>query len=70
MTKTEYKKDASTPKGKIKAASVEALRAWFKQNYQDKDFKTKVQIENHIRNLLILEDEVLLQFYDISFSRV
>ena len=49
---------------------VEALRAGFKQCYQDKDFKTIVQMGDRIPNKLLMEDEVLLQFYDIASSRV
>ena len=65
-----YKTEAYKPKGKIKEARVEALRAGFKQCYQDKDFKTIVQIGERIPNNLLMEDEVLLQFYDIASSRV
>ncbi|NDA62754.1 MAG: DNA methylase [Chitinophagia bacterium] len=65
-----YKAEAYKPKGKIKEARVEALRAGFKQCYQDKDFKTIVQIGDRIPNNLLMEDEVLLQFYDIASSRV
>lgn len=66
----EYKAEAANPKGKIKEVRVEALRAGFKQCYQDKDFKTIVQIGDRIPNNLLMEDEVLLQFYDIASSRV
>ena len=65
-----YKTEAYKPKGKIKEARVEALRSGFKQCYQDKDFKTIVQIGDRIPNNLLMEDEVLLQFYDIASSRV
>ena len=65
-----YKTDAAKPKGKIKEVRVEALRTGFKQSYQDKDFKTIVQIGDRIPNNLLMEDEVLLQFYDIAVSRV
>lgn len=65
-----YKTEAAKPKGKIKEVRVEALRAGFKQSYQDKDFKTIVQIGDRIPNNLLMEDEVLLQFYDIASSRV
>jgi DNA modification methylase len=65
-----YKSEAYKPKGKIKEARVEALRAGFKQCYQEKDFKTIVQIGDRIPNNLLMEDEVLLQFYDIAASRV
>ena len=66
----EYKKQVSKPKGKIKEARVEALRAGFKQSYQDKDFKTIVQVGDRIPNQLLMEDEVLLLYYDIASSRV
>ena len=65
-----YKEEAAKPKGKIKEARVEALRVGFKQCYQEKDFKTIVQIGDRIPNNLLMEDEVLLQFYDIAISRV
>lgn len=65
-----YKTEAAKPKGKIKEVRVEALRAGFKQSYQDKDFNTIVQIGDRIPNNLLMEDEVLLQFYDIASSRV
>lgn len=66
----EYCTQASKPKGKIKEVRVEALRAGFKHCYQDKDFKTIVQVGDRIPNNLLMEDEVLLQFYDIASSRV
>lgn len=65
-----YKADATKPKAKIKEVRVEALRAGFKQCYQDKDFKTIVLVGDKIPNNLLMEDEVLLQFYDIASSRV
>jgi DNA modification methylase len=65
-----YKAEAAKPKAKIKEVRVEALRAGFKQCYQDKDFKTIVLVGDKIPNNLLMEDEVLLQFYDIASSRV
>jgi hypothetical protein len=65
-----YKEEALKPRGKVKEARVEALRAGFKQCYQDKDFKTIVQVGDRIPNNLLMEDEVLLQFYDIASTRV
>ena len=65
-----YKEESSKPRGKVKEARVEALRAGFKQCYQDKDFKTIVQVGDRIPNNLLMEDEVLLQFYDIASTRV
>ena len=66
-----YKEEALIPKTKkIKEVRVEALRAGFKQCYQDKDFKSIVTIGDKTPNNLLMDDEVLLQFYDIASSRV
>lgn len=65
-----YKIEVLKPKVKLKEVRVEALRAGFKQCYQDKDFKSIVTIGDRIPNNLLMEDEVLLQFYDIASSRV
>ena len=66
-----YKTEAAKPKAKkIKEVRVEALRAGFKQCYQDKDFSLIVSVGDKIPNNLLMEDEVLLQFYDIASSRV
>jgi hypothetical protein len=65
-----YKVESAKSTSKIKEARVEALRAGFKQCYQDKDFKTIVMVGDKIPNNLLMEDEVLLQFYDIASSRV
>ncbi|WP_310993752.1 DNA methyltransferase [Aequorivita marina] len=65
-----YKKEIENPRAKIKEVRVEALRAGFKQCYQDKDFKTIVSVGDRIPNNLLMEDEVLLQFYDIASSRI
>jgi hypothetical protein len=66
-----YKEEALKIKTrKIKEVRVEALRSGFKQCYQDKDFKSIVIIGDKIPNNLLMEDEVLLQFYDIASSRI
>ena len=65
-----YKTEVLKPKGKLKEVRVEALRVGFKQCYQDKDFKSIVTIGDRIPSNLLMEDEVLLQFYDIASSRV
>ena len=66
----DYKTEAAKPKGKLKEVRVEALRVGFKQCYQDKDFKTIVTIGDRIPNNLLMEDEVLLQFYDIASAKI
>jgi len=65
-----YKKEIEKPRAKLKEVRVEALREGFKQCYQDKDFKTIVNVGDRIPNNLLMEDEVLLQFYDIASNRV
>lgn len=65
-----YVEVAQKPKGKIKEARVEALRAGFKQCYRDKDFETIVRVGDRIPSNLLQEDEVLLQFYQIATARV
>ncbi len=65
-----YVEVAQKPRGKIKEARVEALRAGFKQCYQDKDFATIVAVGDHIPQNLLTEDEQLLQFYEIASSRI
>lgn len=65
-----YVEVARKPRGKIKEARVDALRAGFKQCYQDKDFATIVAVGDRIPQNLLTEDEQLLQFYEIASSRV
>jgi 16S rRNA G966 N2-methylase RsmD len=65
-----YVETANKPKGKIKEARVEALRAGFKQCYIDKDFQTIVTVGDKIPQNLLTEDEVLLQFYDIAQNKL
>jgi DNA modification methylase len=65
-----YKEICSNPRSKLNDVRVESLRAGFKQCYQDKDFKSIVTIGDRIPNNLLMEDEVLLQFYDIASSRI
>lgn len=48
----------------------QAYEYLIKQCYQNDDFKTIVLVGDHIPNNLQMEDEVLLQFYDIAISRV
>ena len=65
-----YVELASTPKGKIKEARLEALRYGFRECYKDKDFATIVKVAQRLPEALVMEDDVLLQFYDIAINRV
>ena len=65
-----YVEEASKPKGKIKEARLEALRCGFKDCYRNKDFKTIVTVAQRLPESLVMEDEVLLLYYDIAINRV
>jgi hypothetical protein len=49
---------------------VEALRAGFKNCWEQKDFKTIVINGDMIPQNILLEDEQLLMYYDIAKDRV
>jgi len=56
---------------KIKEVRVEALKAGFKQCYQDKDFKPIMLIGDSIpNNLLVKDGSVVAEFYNIASSRI
>ena len=55
---------------KLKEARAEALRAGFKNCWDNKDFKTIVQVGEKIPENLLLEDDQLLMYYDIATDRV
>ena len=61
---------ASKPNAKIRSVRMEALRAGFKNAYTNKDFATIVHVANRLPEALLMEDEALLQYYDIASSRV
>lgn len=50
--------------------NIEALRYGFTECYKEKDFATIVKVAEKLPESLLMEDEVLLQFYDIAVSRV
>jgi hypothetical protein len=61
----------SQPKAKrLKVVRVEALRAGFKNCWEQKDFKTIVSLGDMIPQNILLEDEQLLMYYDIAKDRV
>ncbi len=45
------------------------LRYGFKDSYKHKDYATIVSVGDHIQESLLLEDEVLLQYYDNAVER-
>ena len=61
----------SQPKAKkLKEVRIEALRAGFKNCWEQKDFNTIVSMGDLIPQNILLEDEQLLMYYDIAKDRV
>jgi len=68
---TGYVTAINQPKAKkLKEVRVEALRAGFKNCWEQKDFKTIVTVGDMIPQNILLEDEQLLMYYDIAKDRV
>jgi DNA modification methylase len=66
-----YVSAINQPKAKkLKEVRVEALRAGFKNSWEQKDFKTIVTLGDKIPQTILLEDEQLLMYYDIAKDRV
>ena len=66
-----YVTSISQPKAKkLKEVRVEALRAGFKNCWEQKDFKTIVTLGDMIPQNILLEDEQLLMYYDIAKDRI
>ena len=68
---TGYVTAINQPKAKkLKEVRVEALRAGFKNSWEQKDFKTIVTLGDMISQNILLEDEQLLMYYDIAKDRL
>ncbi len=66
-----YVEHANLPKSKkLKDARLEVLRVGFKDCYQKKNFATIIKVGDKIQETLLMEDEILLQYYDIATTRV
>jgi DNA modification methylase len=66
-----YIAEINKPKAKkLKEVRVEALREGFKNCWEQKDFKTIVELGDKIPQNILLEDEQLLMYYDIAKDRV
>jgi DNA modification methylase len=66
-----YVTEINKPKAKkLKEVRVEALRSGFKNCWEQKDFKTIVELGDKIPQNILLEDEQLLMYYDIAKDKV
>ncbi|KAA9332671.1 DNA methyltransferase [Adhaeribacter soli] len=67
----EYIAIIKQPKAKkLKEVRVESLRTGFKNCWDNKDFKTILELGDMIPQNILLEDEKLLMYYDIAKDRV
>ncbi|MDD4126527.1 MAG: DNA methyltransferase [Methanomicrobium sp.] len=62
----EYRKDAK----KLKIFRIEAIRAGFKKAWQEKDYRTIIDIAKRIPAKILEEDPKLLMWYDQAVTRV
>lgn len=66
-----YLEAAKKPKAKrMKDTRLEVLRYGFKDCYKQKNYQDIVTVGDHIPESLLMEDEILLQYYDVAVSRV
>ena len=57
-------------KSKLKQFRLEAIRAGFKKNWSENNYKSIVDIANRLPEQIIQEDSSLLMYYDNSLSRL
>lgn len=66
-----YSEQASKPRAKrMKDCRLEVLRCGFRDCYRRGDYATIVSVGDHIQEALLMEDEVLLQYYDSATDRM
>lgn len=54
---------------KLKTVRMESVRCGFKKAWQDKDYKTIIQVAEKIPETLLQEDQKLLMWYDTAITR-
>lgn len=57
-------------KGKLREFRTEAVRAGFKDAYDQQDYRTIVEVADRIPNQVLQEDEKLLMYYDVASMRL
>jgi hypothetical protein len=68
---TTYLGNLALPKPKkLKDVRLEALRVGYKDLWEKKDFSTILKLSDYIPQNLLMEDEMLLTYYDIARDRV
>ncbi len=59
-----------TEVNKLKELRAKALHADFNKHWEQKDYKTIVSLSDTIPQNILLEDEQLLMYYDITKDRL
>jgi len=67
---TAYIDQIRTSRKKLKQFRIEAIRCGFKDAWQKKDYKTIVEVGNHLPDQIVQEDQTLLMYYDNASIRV
>lgn len=55
---------------KLKVFRLEAARAGFMKAWQERNYKTIIEIASKIPENVLQEDQKLLRFYDLAITRV
>jgi DNA methylase len=56
-------------KGKLKIIRTEALRAGFKECWQNQDYRTIIEMAKRVPEAVVQEDQALLMYYDNAMMR-
>jgi hypothetical protein len=65
----EFEEYLHTPQRKLKVFRLEAMRAGFKNAWQDKDYNTIIEVAQKIPEAILQEDPKLLMWYDQALTR-
>jgi hypothetical protein len=66
-----YIDEVKKPKAKkLKSVRVEALRAGFKNSHKNNDKQTIIELAEKIPQNILMEDEVLLMYYDLAMENL
>jgi len=65
----EFREYQEYKKKRLKVFRLEAVRAGFKKAWQEKDYKTIIEVAQKIKENVLQEDPKLLMFYDQALTR-
>ena len=65
----EFREYQESKQKRLKVFRLEAVRAGFKKAWQEKDYKTIIEVAQKIKEEVLQEDPKLLMFYDQALTR-